>query len=269
MNRTKTDRVRTGVLLAAGRGLRLNPLTKEKPKCLTRVNEKPILEWLMDCLKRFRFEKLIVVTGHKADCIKQFLGSSFWGVDIDYIYNNQYRTTNNIYSLYLAGKRISSPFLLIESDIIFYPDLLKQMIYPDRIALADPAPWMNGTCVAMDGQKKAVSFQEQIPDMPESSLKKTVNIYSFSLQSWQRVKVKLEQEILRGNTQAYYETVFKKLVQKGQLDLTGVMFEPGAWYEIDTLEDLAAAEALFGRNKGHNAKHRTFAKTVFPFMEQK
>jgi NDP-sugar pyrophosphorylase family protein len=262
-------RVRTGVLLAAGRGLRLYPLTREMPKCLVCVNKKSILERLMNSLDRYGIERLIVVTGYKAHRIRQVLGNRYREIDVSYVHNDRFETTNNIYSLYLAAKRITSPFLLMESDIVFHPGLLEKMMFTDRIALAHPASWMSGSCVAVNEGSKVVSFQDQLPDRPDPAVKKTVNLYSFSEQSWRRIKKQLEQEIVKGNTDLYYETVFKPLVKNGQLALKGVLFEAGAWYEIDTLEDLAAAERLFVLKRevenrpGYNEK-RVFQKTEQP-----
>ncbi len=61
-----------------------------------------------------------------------------------------YKTTNNIYSLWLARDVIDEPFLLIESDLVFDTDMLKDMLYPDRVAVAKIEPWMNGTTVTIN-----------------------------------------------------------------------------------------------------------------------
>ena len=70
------DRIRTAVLLAAGTGSRLQPLTHDVPRCLTEVNETTILERLIRGLRAWEFERLVVVVGHLDSCIRDFLVSS-------------------------------------------------------------------------------------------------------------------------------------------------------------------------------------------------
>ncbi len=69
-------RITTALLLAAGSGSRLLPLTQNSPKCITLVNEKSILERLVICLKRQGFKRLVIVTGHQQNCIGDFLGTN-------------------------------------------------------------------------------------------------------------------------------------------------------------------------------------------------
>ena len=240
--------IRMGVLLAAGRGLRLYPLTRTKPKCLVQVNGKSILERLISSLNACGIDRLIVVTGYKDTMIRDFLEHHRGGIAVSYVYNGLYETTNNIYSLYLARNMINAPFLLMESDIIFQPALLRKMTAPDRIAIADPAAWMNGTTVVMNRRNRVKAFQTNIPESTGPSVKKTVNMYSFSLPSWKQIEKQLKKEISRGKVTDYYETVFKTLVDKDRIALQGVSFDAGAWYEIDTVDDLAAAEKLFLRS---------------------
>lgn len=92
-------RITTALLLAAGTGSRLFPLTKSSPKCLTLVNETSILERLVENIKRQGFKRLVIVTGYKKECIMEFLGSNSGDLSIEYIHSPLYRSTNNIYSL--------------------------------------------------------------------------------------------------------------------------------------------------------------------------
>ena len=66
--------VTTALLLAAGMGSRLSPLTQTAPKCLTIVNDIPILERMISSLNKHGFKRLVVVTGHLENRIKAFLG---------------------------------------------------------------------------------------------------------------------------------------------------------------------------------------------------
>ncbi|KKM72297.1 hypothetical protein LCGC14_1421920 [marine sediment metagenome] len=240
------ERVRTALLLAAGTGSRLSPLTDWLPKCLVPINGISILERLVNSLKSHGFKRLVIVVGYHEKCIRDFLGARAGGMEITYITNPVYKTTNNIYSLWLARKAINEPFLLLESDVV-YSRPLKHMLRPDRIAIARLQPWMNGTTVTIDSHQEIKAFWASGSDRNSLGARqyKTVNMYSLSSYSWDIVKQRLEQHISKGKVNGYYETVFSELVAEGSLHFTPVLFGNKRWYEIDTLDDLHEAEQIF------------------------
>lgn len=238
-------RITTALLLAAGTGSRLLPLTQEAPKCLTMVNEISILARLVENLKLQGFEKLVVVTGHLSTIIEDFLGTKCNGMDIEYVHSPLYKTTNNIYSLWMARDIITEPFVLLESDLVFDYSLLSEMMYPDRLAVASVRDWMNGTTVTIDADQKVTEFKKDTTPFQDETKYKTVNIYSFSLDSWKAISKRLDQHINDGKVKGYYETVFSELVNEDVLSLQAVSFDEKAWYEIDTIGDLAEAVKLF------------------------
>lgn len=237
--------VRTALLLAAGMGSRLSPLTDSTPKCLVEVNRIPILERLMRSLCSHGFKRLFVVTGHLSEVIEDYLGSHYANIEITYIHSPRYNTTNNIYSLWLAGKVIDEPFLLIESDLVFQPELLTPMLQPDRVAISKMLPWMNGTTVTLDQQHQLEAFCLGTASRNDASHYKTVNIYNFSRKTWELIWARLDQYISAGKVNGYYEAVFAEMVAEGTISFVPVFFDPARWYEIDTLEDLSAAETMF------------------------
>jgi len=246
------DRITTALLLAAGTGSRLQPLTDDLPKCLTEINETPILERLVRSLRAWEFERLVVVVGHLDGCVRDFLDSSKSGLDVQYVRSPKYRTTNNIQSLWAARHAIQEPFLLLECDLVFDEVLLGEMLEPDRIAVSRILPWMNGTTVSLDHSRRVIRFhmgRDQPPDQPPDELThKTVNMYSFSRASWHRVTRRLERHISAGRVNGYYEAVFAEMITEGDLSFEAVFFDDQRWYEIDTLEDLREAERLFPRS---------------------
>ena len=237
--------VTTALLLAAGIGSRLCSLTKNAPKSLTLVNGKSILERLINSLSQQGFKRLVVITGHMEHCIRDFLGNQAGDIAIDYIFSSRYKTTNNIYSLWLAREMITEPFMLLESDLVFDPSLLDKMLYPDRIAVAKLQPWMNGSYVTINQSKQVKTLMAGSADPFTETRYKTVNIYSFSLASWHRIVKRLDRHIADGKVNDYYETVFAEMITDGSLTFEIVSFDRKPWYEIDTLEDLAEAEKLF------------------------
>lgn len=261
----ENERVTTALLLAAGVGSRLHPLTESRPKCLTVVDGVPILERLVSCLDQHDFKRLVVVTGHFGTCIQDFLGTQVGGITIDYVYSPLYATTNNIYSLWMAREIIREPFLLIESDLVFDESLLEDMLCPDRIAIARMQPWMNGSTVTVNRFQEVKAFWIGTAGPLDELEYKTVNIYSLSLSSWHRIRERLDQHISAGRVNVYYETVFAEMVADGSLSLQAVSFDGRPWYEIDTLEDLAAAEEIFLTDR-YRSRHGKYGNPCPPFI---
>jgi choline kinase len=237
--------VTTALLLAAGTGSRLYPLSKNAPKCLTTVGGVPILERLVENLSQHGFKRLVIVTGYLEKCIRDFLGNQIGDIAIDYIFSPLYKTTNNIYSLWMARKIINEPFMLLESDLVFDGSLLKLMLYPNKIAVAKMQPWMDGTYVTINKSQQVKAFFKGNKVHLAVDPYKTVNIYSISLSSWCSIVKKLDQRISDGKKNDYYEIVFTEMIADGSLSFDMVSFDSKPWYEIDTIEDLANAEKLF------------------------
>ncbi|MCP5048251.1 MAG: phosphocholine cytidylyltransferase family protein [bacterium] len=258
VNDSNHELITTALLLAAGTGSRLDPLTQNMPKCLTMVNETSILERLVICLKKQGFKRLVVVTGYLENCIREFLETRAGGMTIDYIFSPLYKTTNNIYSLWMAREIINEPFLLVESDLVFDESLLDDMRYPDRIAIACMQAWMNGSTVTVNHSQQVKRFQIGITGPLDDIIYKTVNIYSLSLPSWHAIVERLDQYISDGRVNCYYETVFAEMVADGSLCLQPISFDAKPWYEIDTIADLAEAKRLFPADKH---------ETIIPYSE--
>ena len=197
---------------------------------------------------------MIVVVGHQGDQIREFLGSCVSDLKVSYIHNPRYRTTNNLYSLWLARKAIERSFLLLECDLFFKVSVLAGMLHPDRIALATRQPWMDGTTVTLDASGQVVAFQLGGGDTRNPLAYKTVNIHSLSLSTWRRMSRCLDAYVSSGRVNDYYEAVFSDMSVDGAFDARAVFFDDGNWYEIDTLEDLCAAERLFANSRRREAK---------------
>lgn len=245
LDNTGQERITTALLLAAGTGSRLFPLTQFAPKCLTLVNQKSILERLVANLIKQGFKRLVIVTGHEQECIIDVLGQKFESLDIEYIHSPKYKTTNNIYSLWMARKVMQEPFVLFESDLVLNSALLDNMVYPNRMAVAEMQPWLNGTTVSIGSNNTVTRFHEKGGDDQTNKQFKTVNIYSFCLATWEQISRSLNAFIEAGMNNCYYETVFAEMVQNKSLTLAPVSFDHQNWYEIDTINDLKKAELLF------------------------
>ncbi len=243
-DRDDKTRITTACLLAAGTGSRLHPLTEVMPKCLTKIDGRPLLERLVTCLRDRGFRRLVVVVGHLEDRIRSFLDDCAGELAVEYVRNPLYRTTNNIYSLWLAGAELDESFLLMESDLIFGASLIEELLIPDRIAISRMLPWMNGTTITMGCSGRVASFRNSGSVVPGTNEYKTVNIYSFSRSTWRRVFSRLDRAITDGRVNEYYEVVLKEMIAEGSLSLECVTVDANRWYEVDAMGDLPGAERV-------------------------
>jgi choline kinase len=254
------NRITTAVLLAAGTGTRLLPLTKNAPKCLTIVAGQAILGRLIDNLRIQSISRLVVVIGHLGEQIREYLQQHASDMQVDYVSNPIYQTTNNIYSLWLAKKQIHEAFLLLESDLVFNASMLDEMMVPDKIALSKMLPWMNGTTVELDTNGQVSRFLNGHQNNNEPHYK-TVNIYSLSELTWHRVLKKMSHYIATDRLGEYYENVFTEMVNERSLLLSSVFFDANGWYEIDDLPDLNEAEKMFAA-----CRNDTMSKIMQPLQ---
>jgi len=237
--------ITTALLLAAGAGTRLQPLTDGRPKCLAEVCGVPILGRLVSCLVEQGFRRLVVVLGYRGAQIRDYLERHASGLAVHFVDCREYATTSNIYSLWRARNHIREPFVLIESDLIFDSNLLGLMRVRDRIAVTGVQSQLLGTTVSIDEFGRVTSFRVGADPCVSGLGHKTVNVYSLSMATWQEVVRRLDRRIAAGRVHDYYEVVFAEMVAERLLTLQSVYFDDGRWCEIDTLEDLRTAERLF------------------------
>ncbi len=236
----------TAVILAAGIGKRLRPLTNSKPKCLVNVAGRPILCHMLDALDERNFQRVIVVTGYREEAVRNFLQVSPSGPAVELINNDLYDKTNNIYSLRLAADAIGSDdFLLLESDLVFDPGLLDPLIVPDRIALAPYLPEIhNGTTAIVNDHGELVGLNVKGDSgtgggtSTQQKLYKTVNITSFSNSVWEIIFNLMEEMIENGDLQQFYEVAIARTLEQDAITLRMVDFSCQWWDEIDNLTDL-------------------------------
>ena len=240
------------IILAAGMGRRLKKLTENQPKCMISVNGIPMIERMLKQLDHCHLNRIIIVTGHKGEELESFVSSLPLSTPVMYIDNPVYKTTNNIYSLYLAKDQLlMDDTILLESDLIFEQEVLTQIIndpYPNLALVAHFESWMDGTVVLLDEQDNIMKFLTRKDFRFEDihSYYKTVNIYKFSrnFSSTHYVPFLEAYSKALGNNE-YYEQVLKVISLLDDHDLKATRLENGFWYEIDDEQDLDIAESIF------------------------
>lgn len=246
------------LMLAAGKGSRLGRYTKDNTKCMLEVNGKTLLERCIDALKEANINKLVLVLGYKKENVINYIKEK--GLDkkikIEYVFNEDYDITNNIYSLFLAKdifKREDT--ILLESDLIYEPSIIKELIeskYDNAAVLAKYEQWMDGTVVTLDSEKNILEFIEK-QDFDYDKINKyykTVNIYKFSKEYIEKYYIPfLEAYVKAYGNNCYYELVLKVISGINKSLLKGYVIKNKKWYEIDDCQDLDISELLFSKEE--------------------
>jgi choline kinase len=244
-----SNRPPMAVILAAGIGARLSPLTDKSASCLLSVGGSVILERMIRNCLSCGMSQFVLVLGHRAEEIKQFVDKTFRGIRVTYVISDRYRETNTGYSLMLASSVVgTAEFIKFDADVVFETKILRALIDSDlpnvlcidrKIALAEDAMKVIGD----DGMR--VSEIGKSVD-PKTALGASIGIEKIGAAAGPRLFAELGDMMeSHVHAQAYYEAAYARLITKGvpfhALDITGMK-----WTEIDTAADFAAASTMFG-----------------------
>lgn len=247
------------IILAAGMGKRLGDLTRENTKCMVSVNGISLIDRLLTQLSRLDLKRVVIVVGYEGQKLMDHIGARYDGkLDIEYVMNPIYDKTNNIYSLALAKDKLSEDdTLLIESDLIFDDRMFSLLLdnpYPNLALVAKYQTWMDGTMVRIDEDNNIVNFitKKAFKYSDVEYYYKTVNIYKFSKDFIVHKYIPFLDAYCSalGNNE-YYEQVLRVICMLDNSELKALPITNEKWYEIDDVQDLDIAEALFAEDEEH------------------
>ena len=254
------------LMLAAGMGKRLGNYTKNATKCMVPVNGKTLIEYAIESLIYAGIKKFTMVVGYKKDVLKNFLKGKYPQIQIDFIDNDVYDSTNNIYSLYLARDVLSSDdTILLESDLIFDKEIIREIVSSPEKNLAVVSHfenWMDGTVTVLNEEKaiKRIVSKSDFDWNKIDSYYKTVNIYKFSKEFSKNIYMPfLGAYQTAYSKNEYYETVLKVISYLDGDILKAHLVDGSRWYEIDDPADLKIASTRFSSGKEHlESMYKTF-----------
>jgi NDP-sugar pyrophosphorylase family protein len=113
------------IILTAGVGKRLKPLTKEYPKCLINVLDKPIIQWEIDLLDKLGIDNIHIVSGYKEGMIKDYFEVKN-RTDLNFIHQDYQTGTAD--AIYLAKDHVDGEFLVLAGDTIFFEEDINRLI---------------------------------------------------------------------------------------------------------------------------------------------
>ncbi|MHC1785559.1 MAG: NTP transferase domain-containing protein [Christensenellales bacterium] len=230
------------LILAAGLGSRLAPITDNCPKSLVPVNGQPILMKQIENLHVNGIRDITIISGHRADILGIAVCRSF--PEIRIIHSENYATTNNMYSAYLAKEAMAGEgFLMMNADVFFDASVIAELLrfhHPDAI-VTDIGTYLEESMKVIEDNGRLVKISKIISR--EDALGSSIDVYKFSREGAEAFFGKCAEYI--GNKRElklWSEVALNDILPVIEFKACPLV---GRWFEIDNHDDLAAAEKLF------------------------
>ena len=122
------------IILSAGQGSRLLPLTESVPKCCLKLDGKSLLQHQIESLAANGMDDIVVVTGFNHQVVEELVGEiNIPGISIRTLFNPFYAVSDNLGTTWIARKEMGSPFLLLNGDTLFEESTLSELLHSERV----------------------------------------------------------------------------------------------------------------------------------------
>ncbi len=238
------------IILAAGQGTRLRPLTTNMPKCMAPVHGKPLLDWQLETAKRVGIDRVTLVTGYFEKSLSNY--------PVHRVHNPLYASTNMVYSLYCALSELEGEVVLSYGDIIYNVNTLMSLLHSvDDINVVVDVDWKqywsqrfedpldDAESLELDHNGCIQSIGQKVHDVNQIKAQ-YIGLMKFSPKGTQALKSRLQSyfnhELDRLKTM-YMTDLLMDTINSGS-PIRAVQVHRG-WFEVDDLHDLEIAESRF------------------------
>ena len=238
------------VILSAGQGKRLSPLTDARPKCLVPIAGRPILEWQLRALATAGVDEITVVTGFCANAVEAMLMTINVPAEVRTVYNPFYTVADNIGSCWAARDLIGPDTLLLNGDTLFEPEIvsrvLEQATAPISVTIDRKEMYDSDDMkILREGDRlTAIGKTLELPVDGEA-----IGMIRFQGNGGNRFVAAMRSAL---NDQAtlkrWYLSIIDELAREGGVGVVSI--EGLTWSEIDFPRDLPIAESKVARYLG-------------------
>ena len=242
------------IILAAGKGERLYPLTATRPKCLVPFRGRPLIDYLLEAMQTCGIDDIVAVSGYREADLRRHVDSR--GVIV--CNNADYDTTNMVHSLFCASEFMTDDLIISYADIVYVPSVLKKLIdAPNEVSVVVDRDWKTLWDLRMDDPLSDAETMQINGDGYITSLGQKPTEYS-QIQGQYIGLIKFPRRLL-GTIKDFYHSLPKKDLYDGRslrqmyfttfLQLIINQLAPiraidihGGWAEVDSVEDLSRYE---------------------------
>lgn len=236
------------IILSAGQGRRLLPLTEDTPKCLLHLSGRSLLEWQLRALAAGGVDEAVVVTGFKADRVEEAIGRSSSAIKVRALHNPFFAVADNLASCWIARNEMDGEFLILNGDTLIEPRIVTRLVGEraraaitvtvDRKRAYDA----DDMKVSLDGDR-LIRIGKVLPeDVPIDG--ESIGFLRFSPEGGRLFTAELERTI-RSNTGLclWYLSAIDRMAQAG-CDIATRSIEGLDWGELDDADDLETDQRM-------------------------
>lgn len=223
------------IILAAGRSMRLRPLIDDKPKCLLPMGPKTILDWQLESLQSAGVDHIVLVVGYRREMIERHVRDRYPQLNVQYVENPDFATTNTLFSLERALNAYSGDFYYLNADVVFDEQILARLV-----------PGDDGGYLAVDCKQCREEEVKVIVDGnavleigkhldPSACYGEFIGVAKFCGSFANRFRASVHAEAVAGNEMKFFEHALDQMSDKSGLvavDITGL-----PCVEVDFPED--------------------------------
>lgn len=154
------------VILAAGVGKRLWPLTQHRPKCLIELGGQTLLSRYLEVLASVNIRDVTIVVGYKREMIKAAVGTQHRGVRVSYLVNEEFHH-GSISSLWIARPALSDDVLIMDADVLFHREILRRLVespFTNCLLMDEGVKQTGEECMVVVQGGRVVALSKKMPE---------------------------------------------------------------------------------------------------------
>ena len=228
-----------GIILAAGKGSRLNGTAGDAPKCLVKAGGLTLVERQIRALADAGVDDIVIVVGCQADRVRAGCGPR-----VTYVENRRFAETNSLYSLWMARALLYEGFVVLNCDVLFHPVLLDDLLACRHdaallVAYREPqqAPFGDEEMKVKVRCGRVVDLSKTMA--PDEADGENLGIVKFGPQSAPRLVEIMDAIVAGGSLREWAPRAFREFARERPLHAIGTRGYP--WIEIDFPEDYQRA----------------------------
>jgi choline kinase len=229
------------VILAAGVGKRLWPLTQHRPKCLIEIGGLTLLSRYLSSLASVGVQRADIVVGYKQEMIRAAVEANSFGMRVQFLVNEQFHR-GSISSLWIARTALDDDVVIMDADVLFHRDVLRRLVrstYPNALLMDDSVKQTGEECMVVAEGGRVIALTKKMPARYDQA-GEGVGFLKVRHADTPHVVASLRMFVDREAWQMDYEDAlieFFRDVKVGYEVISGL-----PWTEIDFLQDIEKAE---------------------------
>ncbi|MGH7232779.1 MAG: sugar phosphate nucleotidyltransferase [Nitrospiraceae bacterium] len=229
------------IILAAGVGKRLWPVTQHRPKCLIEIGGSSLIARYLENLAGAGVKQAVIVVGYKQDMIRGAVGSGRSGVEVRYLESAHYQR-GSITSLWLAREELDDDVLIMDADVLFHRLILRRLIEsasPTALLLDETVTQQTEECMAVVRGGRVVALTKRMPERYDMA-GEGVGFLKVRRADCPSIISSLKTYVDRGELDMEYEDALRVFFESARVGFEKIGGLP--WTEIDFPEDVTRAE---------------------------